>query len=106
VLAYSAICHFKLGRQSEAEDDLTTLIAEEAEGAPYNIAQVYSQMGQADRAFEWLDRAVESRDPGITGLAIDPVLNPIREDPRMVRILDRIGLGLNELRQIVLRHTG
>jgi len=105
-LAYSAICYFKLGRQAEAEDSLKTLIAEEAEGAPYNIAQVYSQMGQADQVFEWLGRAVDSRDPGITGLAIDPLLDPARADPRMARMLDRIGLGLNELRQIVLRHTG
>jgi tetratricopeptide (TPR) repeat protein len=105
VLAYSAICHFKLGNEKKASDNLKTLVEEEAEGAAFNIAQVLSQMGRADEAFEWLDKAIETRDPGITGTAIDPLLDPIREDPRMAEILDRIGLGLSTLRQIVLRHT-
>jgi len=106
VLAYSAICHFRLGEEEEARRELATLIAEEADGAPYNIAQVYSQMDRPDEAFEWLGRAVESRDPGITGLAIDPLFDPLRGDTRMAGMLDRIGLGLTTLRQIVLRHTG
>ncbi|MGD2031746.1 MAG: tetratricopeptide repeat protein [Gammaproteobacteria bacterium] len=106
VLAYSAICKLRLGREADAQEDLEELIAKESEGAPFNIAQVYSQMGRTDKAFEWLGRAVETHDPGITGLAIDPLLDPIREDPRMAATLDRIGLGLTTLREIVLRHTG
>jgi TolB-like protein/Tfp pilus assembly protein PilF len=106
VLAYSAICHFRLGDEAEARRNLDTLIEEEAEGAAFNIAQVYSQLGDADEAFEWLGRAVDTRDPGITGSAIDPLLDPLREDPRMAKTLDRIGLGLTTLREIVLRHTG
>jgi TolB-like protein/cytochrome c-type biogenesis protein CcmH/NrfG len=106
MLAYSAICHFKLGNEAKGRESLETLIAEEANGAPYNIAQVHSQTGETDNAFEWLEQAVEVRDPGVTGLAIDPLFDPVRDDPRMTGMLDRIGLGLTTLRQIVLRHTG
>jgi len=106
VLAYSAICEFRLGNEAQARESLETLIDKDSDGAPFNVAQVYSQTGDAEKAFEWLGRAVDTRDPGITGCVIDPLLDPLREDPRMAQILDRIGLGPTTLREIVLRHTG
>ena len=38
----------------------------------YNIAYALAFRGEADRAFEWLDKAVEHRDPLVGLIAVDP----------------------------------
>ena len=40
----------------------------------YQIAAVYAFRGEADRAFEWLDRAYVQRDGGLTEMKGDPLL--------------------------------
>ena len=52
------MAYHALGRKTESDAALATLIAKyEKEGA-YNIAYVYAFCGDADKAFEWLDKAV------------------------------------------------
>ena len=58
-MAYGA-----LGRKTESDATLDTVIAKfEKEGA-YNIAYVYAFCGEADKAFEWLDKAGQSNGWG------------------------------------------
>jgi hypothetical protein len=65
---------------------------------PYVLAEAYAWRGDRDRAFEWLDRAVTQRGGrGVSRLRIrwiknDPLLAPIRGDPRNEAVLRRIGL--------------
>jgi hypothetical protein len=46
--------------------------------------------------FEWLDRAIEQRDPGNAQLRIlfDSGMEKFREDPRFDAVLERVGLDL------------
>ena len=46
------------------------------------IAIVYAQKGDDDRAFSWLERAYEQRDAGMIELKADPELEPLRNDIR------------------------
>ena len=48
--------------------------------------------GDRDKAFEWLDKAYESRSEMLVWSKIDPMLDPIRTDPRFVDLLQRVGL--------------
>jgi tetratricopeptide (TPR) repeat protein len=64
---------------------------------PVNIADAYAVLGQNDRAFYWLDQAVEHRDAIAVGipatfLRTDPMLESLRSDPRFKDLMHRIGL--------------
>jgi TolB-like protein/DNA-binding winged helix-turn-helix (wHTH) protein/Tfp pilus assembly protein PilF len=55
------------------------------------IAGVYEALGERDAAFGWLEKAYENRDFFLTYLKVYPFLDPLRADPRYLRILDRVG---------------
>ena len=54
----------------------------------------YSSLGNKDRAFAWLNKAVEQRSWVIIYLKADPVWDPLRSDPRFGALLRRVGLPL------------
>jgi TolB-like protein/DNA-binding winged helix-turn-helix (wHTH) protein len=56
------------------------------------MAFTYSSLGNNDRAFAWLDKAVEQRNWMIIYLKRDDVWNPLRSDPRFKVLLHRVGL--------------
>ena len=59
----------------------------------YHVAAIYGALGEADEAFEWLDRAYEERSPWIGYMKVDPRLDPLRQDPRFAALLGRARLG-------------
>lgn len=50
--------------------------------APYDIALVYTGLGKRDQALYWLGKAFEVRDHEALHLSVDPLLDPLRRDPR------------------------
>ncbi|MEO6970120.1 MAG: tetratricopeptide repeat protein, partial [Chthoniobacterales bacterium] len=59
---------------------------------PYNIAAVYLGLGEYDQTFAWLEKAYTDHDVRLSFLRVDPKWHPVRDDPRFVSILQRIGL--------------
>ena len=59
--------------------------------AAYNIAYVLAFRGEADEAFEWLDKAVANNDPGLGNIAIHAFFGNIHNDPRWIPFLESIG---------------
>ena len=56
------------------------------------IAIVYGELGELDRALEYLDR-VAAEDPGmLTQLKADPTAGQLRADPRYRAVLEKVGL--------------
>ena len=55
------------------------------------LAQVYVGLGEFDRAFEWLSRAVD--DGGVRTLKVAAVWDPIRSDPRFEELLRKSGFS-------------
>jgi TolB-like protein/DNA-binding winged helix-turn-helix (wHTH) protein len=56
------------------------------------MAFTYASLGDKDRAFAWLDKAVEQRNWMIIYLKRDDVWNPLRSDPRFETLLRRVRL--------------
>jgi serine/threonine-protein kinase len=57
----------------------------------YFSALVYAGLGDADRAFEWLERAYQERSTVLAYLQLDPRLANLRADPRFSDLLRRVG---------------
>jgi TolB-like protein len=80
-----------LGYSAEADAALARLTGEHADGDAYQIAEVYSTRGETDAAFEWLERAIVERDPGVTHTKADPRFRPLTNDKRWPALLKKIG---------------
>jgi len=60
--------------------------------ATFDLAEIYSQLGDRDKAFEWLEKAVDERLYTVMYLKVAPNLDPLRSDPRFSNFLQRVGL--------------
>ena len=61
---------------------------------PFNLAYVYLFFGQKDRAINQLHIAAEKHDPNIPSLKVDPLLDPLRGEPRFRELLKRVNLAM------------
>ena len=52
--------------------------------------KIYAGLGDLDKTFELLERAVVEREPWIMGVKIDPGFAPIRQDARYQQFLRRL----------------
>ncbi|HZR22076.1 MAG TPA: tetratricopeptide repeat protein, partial [Vicinamibacterales bacterium] len=59
----------------------------------YNIATVYTALGDRDAAFTWLNKAVDTRSWLLTWLNVDPDLDGLRADPRFATLVQRVGVA-------------
>jgi len=58
--------------------------------SPVNIALVHTALGNKDRAFFWLAKGVEARDPQMIWLRIEPQFESLRPDPRFQELFKRM----------------
>jgi serine/threonine protein kinase/tetratricopeptide (TPR) repeat protein len=77
-----ALAYDKLGRHAEAEAQLSAVRSWYGDRGAYQYAQVYSQWGDVAKALEWLDTAFRLRDGGLEELRVDPLMDPLRNEPR------------------------
>ena len=82
-----AVVYAKLGRRAEAEAQLKTYQAALGEAGAYQYATVYAQWGNSAKALEWLDTAMRLRDPGMGYLKTDPLMDPLRQEPRFQAVM-------------------
>ena len=75
-----------------ADAALNALIAGHAGDMSFQIAAVYAFRGDADKAFEWLDRADEKHDPGVMAIIDNPFTRELRSDPRFALFCKKVGL--------------
>jgi len=80
------------GEAGEARDILDDLETREYV-APYLLAMVALGLGEAEGALERLEAGFQVRDAYLPFLAVDPVWEPLRSDPRFIHILERVGHG-------------
>jgi TolB-like protein/Tfp pilus assembly protein PilF len=84
-----AVLFNKLKRQSEAQAMLDQLVKENGETA-YQYAGIYAQWGDMRTALKWIERAYEVKDPGVAFMKADPMLEPIRREPRFQAVVRKL----------------
>ncbi|MBC8030163.1 MAG: tetratricopeptide repeat protein [Pyrinomonadaceae bacterium] len=83
------------GRSDEAREILARLVARRDEEwvTAYEIAVVYSLLGDLDEAFAWLDVADREQAVGFSFVRVDPRLNALRHDPGFDDLLRRTDIS-------------
>ena len=82
------------GHRAEAEQVLTRLgeLANAKYVTPYGVALVYAGLGDKNRAFAWLNKAVAGRSHWLVWLNRDPRWDRLRSDPRFADLKKQVGL--------------
>ena len=87
-----AMIHHDRGDRAASDAALADLIGTYGWTAAYQIAEAHAYRGETDKAFEWLDRAYEQRDPGIVFLLRDYLLRSLHADPQWLALVRRVRL--------------
>jgi hypothetical protein len=66
------------------------LEAESTEYSSFVVAAIYAALGDAERAFDLLERSYPDKEWWITTIKIHPWLDPLRDDPRLDDIVRRM----------------
>jgi eukaryotic-like serine/threonine-protein kinase len=81
------------GRRSEAEKILQRVqqLSKRQFVSPAVYVNIYIGLGDKNQAFHWLDRAVETHDPIVEFLKVDPTFDPLRGEQRFKDLITKMG---------------
>jgi TolB-like protein/tetratricopeptide (TPR) repeat protein len=82
-----ALVYQRLGRVADASTVFEKLRQFAGEASAYQYAEIMAQWGERQLALKWLEKALQLRDPGMTYTKTDPLLDPLREEPRFQAVL-------------------
>ena len=94
-LAGAALAHARAGHRREAENILSQLqerLKKEQYVPAYEIAAIYTGLGEKDQAFAWLEKALKERSVLLVYISWDPRFDLLRSDARLVDLIRQIGL--------------
>lgn len=97
-LVVSAVALWNLNRKEESDAALATLIKDDGDVGAFQIAEVYSARGDKDQAFAWLERAHRQQDGGLAYYPNEPLLDPLRSDPRWAAFQRSMGWAEDQLK--------
>lgn len=84
------VTYHAMGRQAESDAELQQLGASHERDVPFLLAMAHASRGEADAAFEWLERTFDTRRLRIDQLEFEPFLENLHEDPRWEALLRRL----------------
>ena len=90
--AVEAACMAKHGRRKDANAILAELIqVRKAQYVDaYFMAMLFDALGDADQAFQELERAYREKSAALFAVRLDPRLDHLREDPRFTALVNRV----------------
>lgn len=96
----TALALHDLGREDEFQATFAELRERFGAQWPSEMAQVYAWTGDADAAFEWLDKAVAQNEDGLNEQFVNQFYAPIHDDPRWEVFRERTGTSDAQLAAI------
>ncbi len=91
-LSDRAVALARAGRPDEARAILDALLGSDEYVAAPLVAQVYVNLGDAENAMLWLEKGLADGARGVIFLKVNPMYDPIRDDPRFADLLARLNL--------------
>lgn len=95
MIAVLGSIYAKAGKRDEAVKILDLLHERMARGEyvpAFNMAFVYTSLGDKDKAFFWLDKAFDERETKLAFIKVEPIFDPLHSDPRFADLVRRLGL--------------
>jgi TolB-like protein/tetratricopeptide (TPR) repeat protein len=80
------------GQKGEGLAQLRAIETDNTTLPTVHMAAIYGALGVPDKAFEYLNRAVQERTPNLLWARVDPRLEPLRNDPRFGGIVRALGI--------------
>jgi serine/threonine-protein kinase len=59
--------------------------------SPYNLAVIHLGLGDNEKAIDLLEKAYQARNIHLVYINKGPKFDPLRDDPRFISLLERIG---------------
>jgi Tfp pilus assembly protein PilF len=88
-----AQAYFAAGDAVAGQPQLDETIRLDGDSNAFYIAQVYALRGDADKAFEWLEKGYAIGDPGVAIIYEDPIfIAAFRDDPRLAAFAKKLKL--------------
>ncbi len=82
-------------RVKEILATLKELYNQNVSGSPaWFLALYYCHVKDFDRAFEWLRKSYDNRETEMTWLKEEPVLRPLKNDPRYLELYEKVGFPI------------
>jgi tetratricopeptide (TPR) repeat protein len=100
ILSAMAMALHSLGRQDDFETVFAKLRERWGKEQPSFVAFVYAWTGDADAAFDWLDKGIEKDTFDVIRGYTSPFLRNLHSDPRWQDVLERIGMSPEQLAAI------
>ena len=90
----AGFAYAKAGRRDKAEEMIARYrdFAKTEWVPTARIAAIYGALGEKDKAFAELEKALEARDWEMHRISVDIYMRPLRDDPRFKAILKRVNL--------------
>ncbi len=84
----------RAGKRSEAEQSLHELetVARASYVSPVAFAILHIGLGNADRALHWAERAYDEKRGWLVYFKVNPMLDPLRQEPRFAALLRKMRL--------------
>jgi serine/threonine-protein kinase len=84
----------RAGQEAEARTILRTLEmeAERDYVSPVSFATLYLGLGEPNRVLDWTERAYQERRGWLAYLKVNPILDPVRGEPRFVELVNAMRL--------------
>jgi len=94
LLAFLGHAYAASGKTGQANRALSELreLSRRSHVDPFFFGIIYAGLRQADKAFEWFDKAYQDRSEELLMLKVDPRFDSVRSDPRFSSLVRRIGL--------------
>ena len=90
-LAGVAIAQNRLGNNSAAKAAMAGLSGDSDTVSLYQQGQVYAQWGDVENGVVALEQASQKHDGGLMTARVDPMLDPLRGQPRFIDLLKSMG---------------
>jgi TolB-like protein len=85
-----ALVYRSLGRNADASTVFEKLRQFAGDASAYQYAEINAQWGERQSALEWLEKALQLHDPGLIYAKADPLLDPLRGEPRFQAVMQEL----------------
>jgi tetratricopeptide (TPR) repeat protein len=87
-----AIIHSRSGEAADSDLAAARLNESYIAADAFQLAEVCAARGEADKAFAWLNKALDERDPGLSHAKASVHLRSLYHDPRWEELTNKVGL--------------